>query len=148
MQRARGFTLLEVVVVLVILGLAYALVPPLFSSGVSTTELKGAARQLAAGLRQARGEAIMTRRDALLTVDVEQRRFSLSGDPKSHALPAKADITVFTAQDEVAEDKTASIRFFPDGSSTGGRVTLASGELKFLVDVDWLTGRVAILDSP
>ena len=28
----------------------------------------------------------------------------------------------------------------------GGRITLASGERKYEVDVDWLTGRVAILD--
>ena len=39
-----------------------------------------------------------------------------------------------------------SIRFYPDGGSNGGRITVASGARKFDVDVDWLTGRVAILD--
>ncbi len=39
-----------------------------------------------------------------------------------------------------------SIRFYPDGSSTGGRNTGSSGEGKYLVDVDWLTGRVSIAD--
>ena len=38
------------------------------------------------------------------------------------------------------------LRFVPDGGSNGGRITVASGARKFDVDVDWLTGRVAILD--
>ena len=43
-------------------------------------------------------------------------------------------------------ERQGSIRFFPDGGSNGGRITVASGERKYEVDVDWLTGRVAILD--
>ena len=38
------------------------------------------------------------------------------------------------------------MRFFADGGSNGGRVTLAAGERKFDIDIDWLTGRVAIQD--
>ena len=53
---------------------------------------------------------------------------------------------LFTAQNDIADEKVGSIRFFPDGGSNGGRVTLAAGERKFEIDVDWLTGRVAILD--
>jgi general secretion pathway protein H len=43
-------------------------------------------------------------------------------------------------------ERQGAIRFFPDGGSNGGRVTVASGERKYEVDVDWLTGRVAILE--
>ncbi len=56
------------------------------------------------------------------------------------------DMKLFTAQSDIADEKTGAIRFYPDGGSNGGRVTLAAGERKFEVDVDWLTGRVAILD--
>jgi general secretion pathway protein H len=35
-----------------------------------------------------------------------------------------------------------SILFFPDGGSTGGRLTLATGDRRRLIAVDWLTGRV------
>lgn len=146
-RPSRGFTLLEVLVVLALLAMTYALVPPLFAVGGSTAELKAAARQLAAGLRKTRIQAIIEKKEASLTVDVNARKFQLSGEPKSHSLPGKAELTVFTAQSEVVADKTAAIRFFPDGSSTGGRVTIAMGKRKFLVDVDWLTGKVAILDT-
>ena len=43
------------------------------------------------------------------------------------------------------DDKVGSIRFYPDGGSNGGRITLGAGDLKYEVDVDWLTGRVAIV---
>ncbi|MGA7117479.1 MAG: hypothetical protein WBY12_09835 [Hyphomicrobium sp.] len=39
------------------------------------------------------------------------------------------------------------MRFFPDGSSTGGRVTLVAGERKRLLDINWLTGAVIIKDT-
>jgi general secretion pathway protein H len=144
--RNRGFSLLELLVVLTLMGLLYALVPPLFATGASGAELKAAARQVAAGLRKTRGHAIVTKQEALLTVDVEHRTFQLSGDTRVYALPGKAEVSVYTAQSEVAEETTGSIRFYPDGSSTGGRITVASGERRYRVDVDWLTGRVVILD--
>ncbi len=39
------------------------------------------------------------------------------------------------------------IRFYPDGSSTGGRVTLSLEGLQMRVDVEWLTGRVRITED-
>jgi len=144
-RRQHGFTLLEILVVLALMAMMYALVPPMFSSGGST-ELRAAARQLAAGLRKARGHAISSRQEATLTVDVEQHHFKVAGDPRRYSLPKSAELSVYTAQSEAVEDKVAAIRFYPDGSSTGGAITVADGTAKFRVDVDWLTGNVTILD--
>lgn len=146
--RHSGFTLLEMLVVLALLAMVYALVPPMITVGGSTTELKAGARQVAAGLRNARSRAIVSRGEATLTLDVEARNFRLSGDDTPRNLPRQAQIGVFTAQGEVVDANTAAIRFYPDGSSTGGRVTLSMGERKFHIDVDWLTGQVEILDTP
>ncbi|MBW8458691.1 MAG: GspH/FimT family pseudopilin [Thiobacillus sp.] len=146
--RQAGFTLLELLVVLALLAMTYALIPPMFAVGGSTAELKAGARQVAAGLRKARSQAIVSRGEATLTLDVEAHSFLLSGDSKPRKLPQQAEIGVYTAQGEVTDASTAAIRFYPDGSSTGGRVSLAMGERKFLVDVDWLTGQVEILDTP
>lgn len=144
----NGFTLLEVLVVLALLAMTYALIPPMINIGGSTTELKAVARQVAAGLRNARSQAIVSRSEATLILDVEARNFRLSGNDKLYKLPRQAEIGVFTAQGEVIGDNIAAIRFYPDGSSTGGRVTLAMGSRKYDVDVDWLTGQVEILDTP
>ena len=141
-----GFTLLELLIVLLLVGLIAALTVPAFSGGVSTTQLKSAAREVAAGLRLARGQAIAQRSEAALELDVTARAFRVLPDPRVHALPAGIDIKLFTAQSDLVNDRVGAIRFYPDGGSNGGRVTLAAGERKFDVDVDWLTGRVAILE--
>lgn len=145
-SRASGVTLLELLIVLVIMAAVSALVVPMFGSGVSTTELKSAARQLASGLRLARSEAITQRRETFLVIDVAGRRFRVDRNPRDHPLPRDVELKLFTAQKDLIDDKVGSIRFYPDGGSNGGRITVASGERKFEVDVDWLTGRVAILD--
>ncbi|HSO31204.1 MAG TPA: GspH/FimT family pseudopilin [Labilithrix sp.] len=145
--RSRGFTLLELLLVLVIAATGYALAVRFTGSGVSGAQLKSAARAVAAGLRDARGVAISTQESAALNVDVEKRTIEVTGAARPRSLPERLDIKLDTAQAEVVDEKRGAIRFYPDGSSTGGRVTLASGERRFLVDVDWLTGRVTIKEG-
>ena len=126
--------------------MAYSLAGPLISSGVSSTELKASARQLAAGMRKARSDAVSQRRETVLTLDVENRRFQLSGDSRIYRLPKDVEVKLFTAQSELVDSNTGAIRFFPDGGSTGGRITVSAKQRQYSVDVNWLTGQVAILD--
>jgi len=142
----RGVTLLELLIVLTLMGIIVAIVLPTFGGGVSTTALKSATREVAAGLRYARGQAIAQRTEALLVLDVDARTFTLPPDTQLHRLPERLELKLYTAQRDLVSDKVGAIRFFPDGGSTGGRITLAAGERKYDVDVDWLTGRVTILD--
>ncbi len=144
--KQAGFTLIELLVVLVIMAMAYTLASPMISSGVSGTELKASARQLAAGLRRARSEAVARRHETVLTVDVEGRQFQLSGDPRVYRLPKSVSVQLFTAQSELVSGSAGAVRFFPDGGSTGGRITVTSMQRKYDVDINWLTGQVAILD--
>ena len=145
-RAMRGVTLLELLIVLSIMAFVGAIAYPRFAGGVSTTELKSAARQFAAALRLARSEALSTRRDSFVIIDVERRVFRIDREPREIALPKDAELKLFTAQSDLASDKVGSIRFYADGGSNGGRLTIASGERRYEVDVDWLTGRVAILD--
>ena len=139
-----GFTLLEIMLVLVMGAIIYAVLLSAPLGKASAADLKAAARSLASGLRTAQSTAMATRRDALLTVDMESREYITSGEREARTLPRNIDLKLFTAQTEVTSEHRGSIRFYPDGSSTGGRITVSSGERKYLVDVDWLTGRVAI----
>ncbi len=145
-RRTAGVSLLELMIVLMIMAIVAAFVVPMLGGGVSNTELRSAARQLAAGLRLARSEAVSQRRETFLVLDVAERRFKVDRDPQEHALPRDAELKLYTAQKDLVDEKVGSIRFYPDGGSNGGRITVGSGERKYEVDVDWLTGRVAILD--
>jgi general secretion pathway protein H len=144
--RQAGVTQLELLIVIALMGIIAALVVPMFGGPVSTSELRATARQLAAGLRLARSEAVSERRETFLVVDVAGKRFKVDREAREHALPSKVELKLFTAQNDLVSENVGSIRFYPDGGSNGGRITVASGARKFDVDVDWLTGRVAILD--
>ena len=143
---AAGVTLLELLIVLMIMAFVTAIVVPTLGGGVSTADLKSATREVASGLRYARGQAIAQRTESLLVIDLDARTFKVPPDARLHKLPEKLDLKLFTAQRDLVNEKVGAIRFFPDGGSNGGRITLAAGERKFDVDVDWLTGRVAILE--
>ena len=143
---AEGVTLLELLIVLALMAIVAGFVLPMFGGPISTSELRATARELAAGLRLAQSEAVSQRRQTFLVLDVANKRFKVDNDPQEHKLPSKVELKLFTAQNDLVSDSVGSIRFFPDGGSNGGRITVASGERKFDVDIDWLTGRVAILD--
>jgi general secretion pathway protein H len=142
---AQGLTLIEILVVLAIIALVTAIALPMVT-GTSNAEMRSAARQLASGLRLARSEAVSQRRETFLVIDIAGRRFKVDKDVREHPLPKNVELKLFTAQKDLVDEKVGSIRFYPDGGSNGGRITLGSGDRKYEVDVDWLTGRVAILD--
>lgn len=143
-HQSRGFTLLELLLVLLLLGLVYGLAGPMIGAGSAGLDVKAATRQLAAGLRKARGIAITERQEALLAVDVNARSFSVTRDPRTYFLPRRPNIALFTAQSELMRDTVGGIRFFPDGSSTGGRITVSLEGNMAAVDVDWVTGRITV----
>ena len=145
-NRRGGFTLLELLLVMALAAIMMVLVPPMVSSALPGTQLKSAARELAAGLRYARTHALTSREEAVLILDAEKRHFKITGRNRNYSIPESVDISMLTAESETRGDSVGAIRFFPDGGSTGGRVNLRHGERGFGVDVDWLTGKVRILD--
>ena len=143
-RRGQGFALVEFLAILVIIALVFSVTLPTFT-GSSTIETLAAARAVAAGLRQTRDRAITFNQAAIMEVDVERKKIVLG--KQSRQLPQGIHLKLLTAKRERLGDSRGAIRFFPDGSSTGGRVTLMRDNLGYLVDVDWLTGRIVIQDG-
>lgn len=144
---SAGFTLLELILVLVIAGIVMAVVLPNFQPAIASMQLRSATRDVASALRHVRGQAMARGRDAEFFLDVNQHVYRVSGRRKAFALPSSVKLTLFTAESELTGDGQGNIRFFPDGSATGGRVTLETPGKKQLVDVNWLTGAVVIHDE-
>jgi general secretion pathway protein H len=145
LEGSAGFTLIEVVVTLAILGLALVLVAaykPPWSSGLG---LKGTDSELASGLRLARSEAIASNRPVRFDLDVAGHVYRV-GARAERRLPANLSIELLTITGENRRANVGDIRFNPDGSSTGGRIVLAEGTRRTAVGVDWLTGRVSVAD--
>lgn len=142
----HGFTLVELIVVLAIGGLLLALTPPLITAALPGVELKAGARRAAGALRQTREIAIAQGAEAAWLIDIESGRYRIEGQVHRGSLPDGIEIELVTAQDELRSERVGGIRFFPDGSSTGGRLILKRGDGGLQVGVNWLTGRILVAD--
>ncbi len=128
--RERGFTLIELIVVLVILGLALSMV---LGQGVArspTIEFDSAVRQVAGALRLARSRAIAD--DRMVPVAFAPGGFQLDQE------------TAIAFAPDISLSGNRLIDFAPDGESSGGQVTLRMGSRQMVIGVDWLTGRVEL----
>jgi general secretion pathway protein H len=141
--RKAGFTLIELLVVLGILALVLAVALPLLPGAADRTALRTATDEIAAGLRETRSLALARGRSAAFTLDTARRAYRVGNDALWRALPASVSTELFTAAQEQLDDATGDIRFFADGSSTGGGIRLAQGKAGGEIRVDWLTGRVS-----
>ena len=144
--KVAGFTLIEVFVVLAILGLALAMVARYGAPSSRGLDLRGSAGTVASGLRLARSEAILRNRSVSFDLDLATHRFR-PGSGKAQLLSPTVAIELLTIAGERRQGDAGDIRFNPDGSSTGGRITLADGGRKIMIGVDWLTGRVSVADA-
>ena len=143
----QGFTLLELIIVLLISVLGFAVVGSNISSGNQSTRLQAAARDIASALRYAHGQALMSRQPVSVVVNLDNNSYQISNRDKNYDLDEKIDISVTVAEEEFTDGQEASIRFFGDGSSTGGRITLEWGKQLRRIDVNWITGAVSIHDA-
>ncbi len=145
MRSNAGFTLLELIVVLAIVALGYSAVAVNFSSGNDAMALKAAARDLTSGLRYVRSQAMLSHETATLDFNLSENSYSLTGQDKIYTLPENIDVTINTAKDEL-HDGVAQLRFFPDGSSIGGRITLEKKSHVQEININWLTGHVTLAE--
>jgi general secretion pathway protein H len=142
----RGFTLLEIILVIAIIAAASVLAATAMSGGFRGMQLKASARQIASNLRYTRAQAIATGEPQRFVIDPARHAWTA---PKQHRgeIPAKLGIR-FTGAREAAATGASSgqgaILFFPDGAATGGRIRLTSGKTSWDVDVAWLTGQVRV----
>ncbi len=143
----KGFTLLELIVVLFIVVLGFSAIGINLSSGNDSAGLKVAARDIVSALRYARGQALISHQETTLTLNLAENIYTVSSRDKVYSIPKAIKVTVVTAQSELNGEGLGNIRFFADGSSTGGRITLARGNASWQIDINWLTGQIELNDT-
>jgi general secretion pathway protein H len=141
--RQDGFTLIEVLVVLLIVGMALGLVLTRGPPRSPALQARTAIRELAQDLRLARGRAIALDRPVGVTLDAAAHGWRLDGSPP-RALPPTLNVAMLTVASLSPAPEAGRIVFAPDGSSSGGKIDLSGANLRMRVTVDWLTGRVGV----
>ncbi|WP_426687432.1 GspH/FimT family pseudopilin [Rhodanobacter ginsengiterrae] len=144
-HKSGGFTLLEMLAVILLIGIAVAAVSVSVTQGLASARVRAASGELAGALRATRAQAIVRGEEQHFDVDTRANSYD---DAKRHdvALPKGLRVSITSAKEDQPNDHTGRIRFFPDGSSTGGRVTLRSGRREWHINVSWLTGEVRVVD--
>ena len=159
-----GFTLLELLVVLVIVGLMSALVGPKLVGSLSNTKLKVASKKVAAALRYARSQAASQNATYIARFDFDKSRLHIRTDPQTGAENINEDSGVdiesslksknYILPEEIIFENALSVQngidsefyeiiFFPNGNSSGGEIIIADKkEKKYKITVDFITGSV------
>jgi general secretion pathway protein H len=135
-QGIGGFTLIELVVVLAIIGLSLAIATPLLSKGSPGTALAAATSEIHAALRTARSTAITEDRRVFFQAD--STGYWL--DRRHHALAASSSV----APPRIRTDGGTRIAFFPSGGSSGGRILVSNGNGQREITVDAISGRADV----
>lgn len=145
-EPVRGFTLLELVIVMTLIVAATVLVAPSFRRGLSSLELESATRDLITRMKMARSEAVAKQQVFRIlfqdSTEEEQAQYVLTDDYesplKSFRLPVGVSVKPGAEQ---PPGETLKVSFYPNGRSSGGSLLLTNQAGRVLqVDVDPVTG--------
>ena len=140
-RPSTGFTLLELLVVVTILALASTLVGVNF--GGDRTSLDTVARTLVTDLRYVRSRAMVSNADTALVLDLARGAYYSRAAKIERQLPESVELEL-TVDRRDADGERGRILFYPDGSSSGGKVRLSRNGRSLDVTTAWLNGYVSL----
>jgi general secretion pathway protein H len=141
-----GLTLIETMVALAVMAFILTLALPTISGRQGRSELRTTATAIGTALRAVRSRAVARNHEEVFLVDTERVRYRSPGGT-TVSLPPSIRLTLFTTTQERLSPGIGTIRFYPDGSSTGGGMTLTRGDARYDILIDWLTGRISTHDG-
>ncbi len=142
--NSQGFSLIELIVVLVIAGLAVGVAMPRLVGALGSQQYRADMRDLVTLLRGARARAASEHQPAGVWIDVEHKTFGRDGGARTWRLPEETEVELKTIAEQVVSDRIAKIRFFPDGTSSGAELTTVYRGQRLRLDVSWITGRIRL----
>ncbi len=147
-ENATGFTLLELILVLLILGLASVLIVPNLG-GLESRNFNAQVREATALLNYARRIAVVKGMPGKAVFHIAE-----DGSETDSAAPRSASTGSWMSQGIAVEyrdstsqlvevEDTVEIIFYPEGGSTGGQLTLRQGDRLAVLHIDPFSGRVS-----
>ena len=121
MSPSKGFTLFELLVVMVLIGISCSLVFVSVSSGVLKSRENQFVNEFIATIKRTRSASLLQGKIMAFIINREKREFYMEGE-KHHSIPK----TIQVEGNNILELEPGmfGIFFFPDGSSSGGAIDL------------------------
>jgi general secretion pathway protein H len=140
-----GFTLVEMLAVLVILALALGTASAVFMRGPGRMSADAVAAETASLARAARDMAVRSGRSTSLRLDLARRTIVIEGSGRRVVVPSAMDIEITAGITDRRGGGAAGVQFFPDGSSTGATIRIGQPRSFHEVRINWFTGRVLVV---
>jgi general secretion pathway protein H len=152
--RDGGFSLLELILVLVVMSLAMVIAYPSMSRGKTAFHLRAVARDVVSSLRLARETAVSEQKTMKVVVDSQAQTVTVSDDvgenPRIYRLPGDVKIEGLTADGQEGLQGPLVIRFLTNGSSDQAQIMVKAetgAHLKVLLDPFIGAARVQLSDE-
>jgi general secretion pathway protein H len=141
-----GFTLIEALAVITILAIVTAFTIPAIMRKPDHLILRETVQQIRQMLHLARATAITTNSESVFFIDLKEHRFGLQ-NVGTRDMPHEISASFKIAEPERLTASRGGIRFFQDGSSTGGELNFALNGKTATLCVHWLLGRPVEAES-
>jgi general secretion pathway protein H len=143
-KGSRGFSLLELVLVLLLIGVSMLIVLPNIAKGLQDHEVRSSALGLAAVARDLRSRALFDGEPHQLVLDASRNSYRIARTTEV-SLPGDVRFLSVDGGERLDRDRTR-FYFYPNGSSLGGEIRLAGGEqaISYLIRMEALTGRIEV----
>ena len=143
-DRSSGFTIIELIVVLIIVLLGMTVVGANFSKVSPALQLKTVGGEIVSALRVARTQAISTQQAVSVRFNLYENTYQVQGQ-QTLKLPEDLTLSLVILRKNYAGNEIASIIFYQDGSSSGAKLLLELANHKKQIEVNWLTGKITRL---
>lgn len=131
-----GYTLLELLVSLALIGLMAAIATPMAGRILEGAELRADARALATTLARIQREAIAREK----TVIVQFQNGALVTSEGEPLALDHASVTRFASGDD-------QLTYYPDGTSSGATIRVGGSDRVLALQVAWLTGAIRVTEG-
>lgn len=142
--RERGFTLFEMLVVMVIIGLAASAISVSMRGASTGTKVKSTVLLISSRLRGLRSQALANSSERTAIFDLDRNTVSFQDGRAPIVIDRSVSVTLTSADSERVSSNSSGIRFFANGSSSGGAIRINSRRQQYVIRVNWLTGRVSV----
>ena len=162
-MNKNGFTLIELIVVLTLIGLISLLVLPVLTDSLNRLSMKTSLKEMAATMRRARSLAVSHKKNYTFHLNTIKKEYYITGEVPDLSENAKViklnnkrindEVTIKGflqyGSDSIEEKETISIIFYPGGNSSGGKIMIRnrSGESEHTILADKISGRIIIEDG-